>query len=464
MLKIRRMYVVTNLESSAASVIRDNKLVNSTIVVAVSGGLDSMTLLHVLLSLRTTLSLTLIVAHANHGLRGSESDADEQFVRNIADAHGLPFYSTTLNVLLQAQQTGSGIEAAARKLRYDYLIHVASLTGARAVAVAHHANDAAESFLLHLARGSGIHGLASHAPVRDLTNHILLVRPLHGVIKTEIQQYAVSNTLQWRTDSSNTNRQFLRNEIRHTLIPALTSVFGSDICTRISRSAGLLREANEIVQRTTHDLVSKTVVDDNTYRIPIVMTEALGQAQTHEVFRAVIATLTGNVPGYSTIQRVWGLVAAEPGHSVEISDMHSVWRDRDHLTFSKNIEHHETVVTITADGEYVLGKRTLLVQTKSHCKVTITPNPNIAYVNSNAIVFPLVWRTWKHGDRMVPFAKNTSVLVSDLLTNAHVPSSQKPYVHVVADAEGLLWICGVRPAERTRVHPTDESITIFTYL
>ncbi|MBI5656785.1 MAG: tRNA lysidine(34) synthetase TilS, partial [Geobacter sp.] len=214
----------------------------STVVVAVSGGIDSVVLLDYLVS-RTDLGLSLVVAHLNHCLRGEESDGDEVFVRQLATSHGLAFEVRRTEVRQLAAAQRLSLEEAGREERYRFFAEVAKRYGAAAVALAHHRDDQAETVLLRLLRGSGTAGLAAMPP-RSTNGDC--IRPLLHVGRAEIEDYAREKGLFYRTDSSNSDTGFIRNRVRHSLIPELET-YNPAISRRLADTAALMAADEELL-------------------------------------------------------------------------------------------------------------------------------------------------------------------------------------------------------------------------
>ncbi|MCB9453227.1 MAG: tRNA lysidine(34) synthetase TilS [Anaerolineaceae bacterium] len=199
---------------------------HTLVVVAVSGGADSLALLHILQELRPRLECDLHVATLDHGLRGADGAADAHFVAATAAAWGLPVTIGNTNVPALMEQTGQGVETSARQARYAFLAGVARDVGASLVATAHHADDQAETILLHLLRGSGLRGLrgmAFHAALPGFPE-ITLVRPLLATSRTEIETYCREHHLTPRHDATNQDTTLLRNHIRHDILPQLQTI------------------------------------------------------------------------------------------------------------------------------------------------------------------------------------------------------------------------------------------------
>lgn len=214
------------LTASITPILRTHIRAGATVIVAVSGGMDSMALLHALLPLRETLQLSLHVATFDHGLRAEAGAADAQFVAEQAQAWKLSVTIGRGDVIGIAQATGDGIEAAARRARYDFLARTAQQVGAAAVLTGHHAGDQAETVLMRVLRGTGITGLRGMAVRASVPGHadVPLLRPLLAVTQTQISQYCAEHDIAYREDSTNEDTRFLRNRLRHTVMPVLREV------------------------------------------------------------------------------------------------------------------------------------------------------------------------------------------------------------------------------------------------
>lgn len=438
----------------------DHHVINTTVVVAVSGGVDSVTMLDVLRRLTPDLGLTIVVAHANHNLRNHESEEDAQFVKALCEKNSLPYSTTSLDVKGHAHTTGMGIEASARTLRYEFLAQVAATYKAAFVAVGHNADDAAETFIAHVARGSGIDGLTSHRPSRRLNNTVMLIRPILGLQRNAIVEYAHTNGLQWREDSSNAELHYQRNAIRHEVMPAMRKVFGPDVSQRIARSAEHLRSVQHIVQLTLQEhqhLV--TTNDSGGTSIAIAPLTQLPASVQQELLRYAIQQQTHVAVGYHDTMRVSSLVQSDAGSRVTITGNIVAWRERDEIRIQSSTLALYDMIPIQKNGRYVAGDLGLISHTTLASNIRVEPNPDVAYLNTDSIEGEMHWRVWQHGERFIPFGMQQPVLVADLLTNAHIPTSERRVRRVVADAQGILWVCGIRQAERTRITSTTQTVT-----
>ncbi len=222
-------------------------------VVGVSGGVDSV----VLLDLLTRAEFRrLVVAHVNHRLRGEEADADEGFVRTLAERCGCVCETTSVNVARRAQHWGASVETAGRQVRRAFFAEVAARHRATRVFLAHHADDQAETVLMHLLRGSGPRGLAGMREIAE-AGPITLVRPLLGVRRSEILAYAQERGLAWREDASNAGREALRNRLRHDTLPQLAEAFGRDVVPALVRYARVAAEEDAYLEKMALQFVAR---------------------------------------------------------------------------------------------------------------------------------------------------------------------------------------------------------------
>jgi tRNA(Ile)-lysidine synthase len=451
------------LRDSVKAFLVKHEVTECSVVLGISGGLDSMTLWQIMSDLAEELSLTLVVAHAHHGLRGIDADDDQRFVVSLADERGQECITDRLDVQAYHADKGVGLEAAARTLRYAFLEQAASRSQARFIAVAHSADDVAETFLMNAGRGSGLDGLSSHKAVRAVGSHIL-IRPLLRESRRSIEDHAREHGVQWREDDTNADLHFLRNRVRHLVMPVMREIFGTDVGIRMARSAELLHGAhtivNDVLARTINDVLS---LDGESVDINVAELRIHQAALQTEFIRAALRTIRGEAGSHSDTERILELVSAAKGSKATLAGGIQAIRERDAIVLVKtqDDEVHPEVV-ITADGLYVAGSQRLAVSTTARDDVRIDPDRSTAYIDADCVKGALRWRPWTDGDRLTPFGMEGSMLVSDLLTNEHVPHGERRLVRVLTDDEGILWVCGLRPSERTRVTSTTSSVVTVT--
>ncbi len=449
----------SDVTHSVASFLEDHGIRNTRVLVAVSGGVDSVVLLHTLASLSERFGLNLLVAHIHHGLRGTEADDDERFVAAIADQASIWCTTVRVDTRSEAEDSGKGLEAAARRLRYRELERIATEAQAPYVAIAHTADDVAETLLMHLARGSGLDGLAAHAPTRPLGG-VHLVRPMIALLRSEVEEFAHQHQITWREDASNADLQFRRNQVRQLIMPAMRHVFGADVGRRMERSTGLLRDARTIIDRSLYELKAHAIHrSDDAVRIDLSDLLDVDAPVAAELIRTAVHDLLGHHGSWTDTQRVRALIPAEVGSKASLSEDVIAVREREQILLRLGSPQHlPSEVVIGRDGAYVAGSERLEVRTQERSAVVIDPDPMILQLDAETVSGTLRWRPWSDGDRFQPFGMDGSQLVSDLLTDRKVPHAARRAVRVLADDEGILWVCGIRAAERSRLTAATETV------
>lgn len=451
---------VTQMHRSMRSFLTLHHCTDTTVLAGVSGGLDSVALLDIAHAVRHDCAMDLHVVHVDHGLRGEESRGDASFVEDVCHALGIPFHLRKVDPA-SFYDDANGPEDAARRARYEAFDDVARSIGAQRILLAHTADDVAETLLMHLARGSGITGLAGIPPMRVMPSGLTVLRPLIDVTRTALEEYVHARNLAWRTDSSNDEDHFLRNRLRHHVMPAVRSVLGTDVTTAMARSAGLLREARSIVMDAVQPIAREaTIVDGTTAGLRLDVLRRCSTALRAEVLRYVLRRVVpGHPPDRDGTERIMTLVDAETGSRASIGRNLVALRERDTILFVEDDTAGRPIhVAIVPGGTYVVGSRTLRVDMVPASEIRLSPDPSEAYLDADTVRGDLAWRTWQDGDRFRPLGLDGTALVSDMLTNARIPHSRRSLQTVVCDREGILWIVGLRISDLHKVSSTTTRI------
>ena len=417
-----------------------------TVVVAVSGGADSVALLDILVSLRD-LNLNLVAAHLNHMLRGDESDGDEEFVRSLADIHGLPFVVRRVDVDDVARRERRSLEDAGRAARYAFFDEVAATRGAASVALAHHAGDQAETVLLRLLRGAGGSGLCAMAP-KSAGRY---VRPLLGVSRGEIEEYLAARGIAWRNDSSNEDGNFLRNRIRHELIPFLAG-YNPAISERLNATAEALAADEECLEAATDEAFARHAVRDNdrvTLFVPGVRSEPRGIRL--RLYRRAILLAKGDLARISfrhlqALDRQ--IFSPAPNLSLALPDAIRAEKSYEEISF---LSMEEITLKLTGEifldspGIYPLPGGGELYVDFAHPPEELKSTPaTTAYFDLEQAPFPWRIRTFRPGDRFSPFGMTGHKKVKELFIDAKIPISVRRLVPLLFCGETLLWVGGIR--------------------
>ena len=434
-------------------------------VVGVSGGADSMVTLDVL----HRLGYNVVAAHVHYGLR-PEADDEANTVATWCATHAVPFQMRRCNPSQRADREATSVQAAARDQRYAFFADVAAETDAAAVAVGHHRDDQAETVLLHLMRGTGIDGLAGMPPVRPLAPNaaVLLVRPLLRERRATIETYATDRGVPWHRDASNRNPSYQRGCVRTRVLPALNDCAPGTTDT-MARTAELVRG---YVETTFDPALQRRFARCHASRSDGGWLDVHVLRTFPAVWRGrlLVAALRHDVPSVSPsralIREIEGLLDAQVGRCVNIGGA-TIWRERGGLRLCPAAARPPSnwTVTLSPGTDVVLptGGR-LRADLRSHRPPTLHPGtPHIIYADADRLTHPLTVRPWRDGDRMRPLGMSGTKLVSDVLTDAHVPPHRRAHVPVVIDGEQVVWVVGHRMAHSVRIRPATDRIVRLSF-
>lgn len=401
--------------------------------VAVSGGVDSMVLLRVM----HALGHPCHVAHVDHGLRGAESDRDRLFVEEAARTLGVPFRSVRVDV--QAAGKGLSVQMAARGLRYAWFKELLC-EGPEVIALGHHGDDAAETLLLHLLRGIGPKGWSGIPPVTQLPEG-RIVRPLLCSGRAAICEHALRNGISFREDASNSDPKYLRNRVRHELLPLMEEL-RPGARTTLARGAGLLRELHLAARLGMDQEVQGVVPGPNGGRsIPLSLIR-------HSVApRLLLLRLLDPVHPHPDLldQLLEAIDQGATGTGFQAGS-YQLMVERDNLSVQQGTVGFPIYpVDLSPPFSGTAGPfRWSLCQPD---QIDLGQGMGTAWLDLARLEAPLVLRPWRRGDRMRPIGLKGSKLISDMLIDAHVPAQSKAGSYVLTSGERVVWLVGHRVAE-----------------
>ena len=394
------------------------------VLVALSGGADSVALLRVL----TDLGYTCECAHCNFHLRGEESNRDEKFVRTLCDEHNIPLHIKHFETNSYAKEKQISIEMAARELRYEWFEELRKETGATVIAVAHHRDDSVETFLLNLIRGTGINGLKGIQ-----TKNGYIVRSLLETSREDILNYLDYLKQDYVTDSTNLQDEYMRNKIRLNLLPMMKDMNPS-IMESIQNTAEKLAEAANIYNQNRKEILKTSIqITSDGYMLPIrtILEDTAPQSLLHEWLSPV---------GFnsSQIKDIHQSLKNEQSGKLFISNKWELLRDRDFLILQPKQKEENipkiSIETIEIDNDFILLK-----------------DKNIACLDADKVALPLEIRKWKKGDKFVPFGMKGQKKVSDYLTDKKFSLFQKEKQYVACCEGEIVWLVGERSDERYKI-------------
>lgn len=414
-------------------------------LVAVSGGADSVALLLLMLQ----LDYRIEAVHCNFQLRGDESIRDEQFVKKLCKNHDVPLHLIHFDTKAYASIHQVSIEMAARELRYRYFEQLRQDIGAADICVAHHRDDAVETLIMNLLRGTGVHGLTG---IRPCNGHV--VRPLLDVGRDEILEFLDSIGQKYVTDSSNLVNDVVRNKIRLDILPQLRSInprFSENIYRTARRMADVERVFNVAMESAKKRVCLQGVVSAESGGTIDLL--ALQQEIAPEYVLFELLSPLGFSP--DTIEQIANCIHAQSGRRF-LSEKFELVTDRQQLLVLPRLPQLPQL-RVPEPGVYVYGDKKLHVELTSEVKVS--RHQTIATLDAALVVFPLTLRPVKEGDRFVPFGMTGSKLISDYLTDLKVNLFEKRRQLVITDnKETIVWLVGRRTDNRLRVSENTTSM------
>lgn len=413
-------------------------------LVAVSGGADSVALLLAL----QQMGYRVEAVHCNFHLRGDESNRDEAFVRQLCEEKAIQLHLIHFDTKTYAELHKVSIEMAARELRYRYFEQLRKDIGAETVCVAHHRDDAVETLLMNLLRGTGIHGLTG---IRPRNGHV--VRPLLGISRHDIEDYLDSIGQSYVTDSSNLVNDVVRNKVRLDVLPLLQTI-NPRAAENISKTAQRLSEAERVfncsMESAKKRVCPQGVVDashDGSIDI-----QALLQEPSPEYVLFELLSPLGFSP--DSIEQIAARLDSPSGR-VFYSDSHELVFDRDWLLVQKR-QPLPSPLRVPETGTYIYGEQKVRVELVEG--VEVSREADMATLDAALVSFPLTVRPVHDGDRFVPFGMTGSRLVSDFLTDKKVSLFEKRRQLVVTDAHNtIIWLVGHRTDNRFRISDTTST-------
>ncbi len=460
---IRRVPSVTVIDTVAQALVASKVVFSQeSLVVAVSGGVDSMVLLTVMHRLALDHDWDLTIAHYNHALRGGASAADEIFVREVAERLAVPIVVGSADLGEIESQTGVSIEMAARRARHQFFVSVAKECGSSKVFLAHHAGDQTELFFIRLLRGAGSLGMSgmkrvSPSPVNP---ELTLIRPLLGLAKSDLLAFAREEGVGFREDESNADSDILRNRVRHQLIPLIESNYSASLSRTVERTMDVLGAEHDWVTESARQWLSSDRAGQ--------AFEGLAVALQREIIRIGLLGL-GLVPEFQLIE---GLRTGSPDVVFMASEGRRVARSElgDIVEVPlppKGFRSDSCVIELGAEkGEQRFGAGQISWQFEPMNSVVLArrSSPDYECFDAGAVGTKILLRYWRPGDRFQPIGRVEEIKLQDWFTNEKVPADERRE-RVVAESAGgtLFWVEGMRISEAFKLTKSTETILKITW-
>ena len=409
---------------------------SASYLLAVSGGVDSMCLAD--LWVRAYGSEGCAIAHCNFNLRGEDSDADEALVTQWADEHGVLLHKSSFDTVEYASENGLSIEMAARELRYRWFARLCADHGYKAVVVAHHADDNAETLVLNMVRGAGLKGLTGMKPISTSAYGTIVVRPLLTFTRKQIEGHAFAWKVPYREDKTNASVEYRRNSVRHEVFPLFERMNPSYVRT-LNREMTYLNDASTIVDCWCREHAAKVICDpersEGSIRLDIPSLLAIPQ------WRYLLYYITEPY-GFnsSTLESLEALLTSgrtASGKRFE-ADEYILMVERDMLVINRKSEAQQPAFTqVPAPGAYHIGGSRILIEVLPWTSDMPLKQPEGTMILDSAkLAFPFVLRSWRSGDWMIPLGMKGKKKLSDLFTDLKYGSAQKASAVVLVDCKG----------------------------
>lgn len=428
------------------------KLLGKRLLIAISGGLDSVVLTHLLHQSEYEIAL----AHCNFNLRAAESHGDEQFVKQVAKNLNIPIYVKSFETAEYAKQQGISIQMAARELRYAFFDELCISKSYDYVLTAHHLDDQLETFLINLNRGAGLNGLLG---IPQENGRVL--RPLLPFSREQIKEFATVNDLQWREDSSNNSNKYQRNILRNKVLPLLHEAL-PDLRSHFADSLNYLKGSQELVEDSVARFRESVITTTKT-GLQIDIEQLLQTKNPQTYLYEVLKDF-----GFQQMEEIMGLLKAQTGKFLS-SETHLLLKNREVLLLelredqdsiflkidnnSSRLEFYNSAIQL----EYLEVEEPLVF-------VKANAHRDILYLDAAKITFPLWLRNWKQGDRIQPLGMKGTKLVSDVLTDAKVSFIAKEKIVVLTQDEEILWIVGMRSSNLGKVTSSTKTLMKLTHI
>ncbi len=429
------------------------------LIVGVSGGADSMVLLHLLNAYREVFDLSLVVAHVNHGFRPEESEKEAELVRKESGRLGLPFEYGQFNVREFQKLRGVSPQDAARKIRFHFFCDLLQKHHGQKIALGHNADDQVETVLLRLIRGSGLQGLKGILPIRDGK----VIRPLLEVWRREIESFAQEKEIPFLSDSSNLKKDYFRNRIRLALIPLMEREYQPNFRETLLRTSNILRKEDDYLEKGAEEAYQRIIREEKeTLSFKFSEYQSLHQAIQWRVTKKILERIYHREMAreegeWSDVKRIYQILhSSSPSFLLELPHGARVEKRYDIVLLGKGdvTPSPPFEVDLISPGHTFIeeiGKKVLIEETNRDEFTNVNGPPNTALMDYESLQFPLKMRNFRPGDRFHPLGVKGTQKLKDFFIDHKVPRFERPKIPLLISGEMITWIVGYRIDERVKL-------------
>ena len=455
--------ILHSTEKKVLSTILEYQMINEgdSIIVAVSGGADSVCLLKILYTLSKYLNISLTVAHFNHGLRPKEDEKETEFVAKLAKKLNLALICNISKNITKIH--GSSIEEKAREMRYQFFQKAINENHAQRLALGHTMNDQAETVLMHFLRGTGITGLSGIPPIRQNC----FIRPLIDITRNEIHSYLKENDESFITDSSNVETRYLRNKIRLELLPLLLD-YQPKLVEHLGELACLCRQETQFLDDEATKLLDMITVNSSKHSLEFLLTNltTLSSSLQYRIIRQAIKKIKGNLRKIERghIKTIIDCANRDkPQIKVNLPENIIVKKIYDKLRFSlgDTIETQNFSYSISNMGMLTIkeiNKTMSLTEISKNDFMLSTDLSQAAYLDLDKLKWPLRTRNFRAGDKFIPYGMNGFKKVKDIFIDNKIPLEERKKIPILVSHHDIVWVYGIRIDDRYKIKQKTKRI------
>ncbi|MDU6040537.1 MAG: tRNA lysidine(34) synthetase TilS [Clostridium butyricum] len=448
------------------SYIKDNNLIKSgdKVLVALSGGPDSVCLLNILYNLKAELNIEIGAAHLNHLLRDKDAFEDEEYVKTLCKSLDIPCFVKRVDINKYSKDKKMSSEMAGRDARYNFFDDIVKDEGYTKIATAHNANDQAETILFRLMRGSGIEGLCGIKVRRDK-----IIRPILCLSRKEVEEYIEINNLKPRIDKTNFEKIYNRNKIRLDIIPYIKENFNEDIIQTLNRMSVLLQKDNEFIENSARSFYEKHCIEQSDYFIIKKEMFDNKEAVVTRVIRYALTNFSKTHYDFEMkhIYEICNLAKNNSGKAIDLPNKiyaENIYGDI-YIKERININNIDVKQEIVVNKNEINGKKIFFNDEniefsvlKNDSNLDLNQNNFIKYFDFDKINDSISLRKRKNGDKIIPLGMKGSKKIKDLFIDMKVPKEERDCIPLLCFDENISWIVGIRVSEEYKITNKTKNI------
>ncbi len=443
-------------EQKVLRFIEQNKLISAgdKLLVAFSGGPDSVFALHFLEKFRRKYKIDLRAVHFNHGLRGKESDADEIFSKEFCKKNSTPLDVVKLNVKSFSKKNKISIEEAARTLRYENLQKIAEKTHSTKIVTAHNQSDNTETILLNLFSGTGFSGF-SGIPIQRGN----IIRPFLCLTKQEISDYLEHEKISFRVDSSNMKDDYKRNYIRNRILPLVRLKLNPSVDEALFRSSKNFENTLFLNYKLIDHIVAEYVThNSNEVSFPLLFADLFDGKIPGEILKIIFKRYLKHEFEYDDYVKINSLITKQKGKKIQLSKTLDAIREEESIRIELSGKTSNQIVTLKTGNQIKLGSKLIGIEQVNSENVQFKNNGKIEFISADGMNENFILRTWKFGDKFKPLGMKNFKKISDFLTDQKVSVSERKNRLVLTNRNQIVWIVGLRIDDRYKLNSKTKKI------